>query len=34
MDAKKCVGCHLCVTVCPAGAIAPGARISKDGIKR
>jgi dihydropyrimidine dehydrogenase (NAD+) subunit PreA len=27
--AEKCVGCHLCVTVCPAKAISQGARISK-----
>ncbi|MEQ8197910.1 MAG: 4Fe-4S dicluster-binding protein, partial [Clostridiaceae bacterium] len=25
----KCVGCQLCVTVCPAGAVAPGKRVSK-----
>ncbi|MFV0464478.1 MAG: NAD-dependent dihydropyrimidine dehydrogenase subunit PreA [Lachnospiraceae bacterium] len=29
MDAKKCVGCHLCVTVCPAGAITAGTRVAK-----
>lgn len=23
LDAKKCVGCHLCVLVCPSQAIAP-----------
>ncbi len=31
MDAKKCVGCHLCLTVCPAGAIIPGKRVAKIG---
>lgn len=29
MAAKKCVGCHLCVTVCPVNAISQGARVSK-----
>jgi len=24
---KKCVGCHLCIMVCPVGAISPGKRI-------
>ncbi len=24
MDAKKCVGCHLCLQVCPQRAITPG----------
>ena len=24
--AKRCTGCHLCIQVCPAGAIAPGKR--------
>ena len=27
MDAKKCVGCHLCLKVCPVGAIIPGTRV-------
>jgi dihydropyrimidine dehydrogenase (NAD+) subunit PreA len=27
--ANKCVGCQLCVTVCPASAVAPGKRINK-----
>lgn len=27
--ADKCVGCHLCVTVCPVKAISHGTRISK-----
>ncbi|MEQ8154117.1 MAG: NAD-dependent dihydropyrimidine dehydrogenase subunit PreA [Clostridiaceae bacterium] len=27
--ADKCVGCQLCVTVCPAEAISPGKRVSK-----
>jgi len=26
---EKCVGCHLCVTVCPVKAISQGVRISK-----
>lgn len=29
MIADKCVGCHLCVTVCPVKAISKGTRISK-----
>lgn len=29
MDGKKCVGCHLCVTVCPAEAITQGTRVPK-----
>lgn len=29
LDARKCAGCHLCVTVCPAEAIAQGARLKK-----
>lgn len=29
MDAKKCVGCHLCLTVCPTGAISAGTRVDK-----
>lgn len=27
MDAKKCVGCHLCLTVCPVEAIGVGPRV-------
>lgn len=27
MNPQKCVGCHLCVTVCPAQAIMPGKRV-------
>ncbi len=30
MDAKKCVGCHLCVMVCPVQAISQGARVPKN----
>lgn len=26
---KKCVGCHLCIHVCPNSAIAPGKRVKK-----
>jgi dihydropyrimidine dehydrogenase (NAD+) subunit PreA len=26
-DPKKCVGCHLCIAVCPVGAISPGIRM-------
>ena len=26
MDAHKCVGCHLCVLVCPEGAIHTGGK--------
>jgi len=29
MDAKQCVGCHLCVTVCPVQAISQGIRMQK-----
>lgn len=35
MDAKECVGCHLCVTVCPVQAISQGTRVTKfSGIKQ
>ncbi len=29
LDADKCVGCHLCVAVCPAGAVSQGIRMPK-----
>lgn len=29
MDARKCAGCHLCVAVCPTGAISAGTRVEK-----
>jgi dihydropyrimidine dehydrogenase (NAD+) subunit PreA len=29
MDPEKCVGCHLCVTVCPVQAISQGPRVLK-----
>lgn len=29
MEPAKCVGCHLCLAVCPVEAIAPGARVPK-----
>lgn len=29
LEPKSCVGCHLCLTVCPAAAISAGARIIK-----
>lgn len=29
LTADKCVGCHLCVTVCPVKAVSQGTRISK-----
>lgn len=29
MNAKKCVGCHLCTTVCPVDAISYGTRVKK-----
>ncbi len=33
MDAPQCVGCHLCVTVCPVQAISPGTRVRKASLK-
>lgn len=32
LKAKKCVGCHLCITVCPAGAISAGNRVPKAAV--
>lgn len=29
MDPVKCVGCHLCIKVCPCGAIEKGVRVDK-----
>ena len=29
LDGKACVGCHLCVTVCPAEAISAGTCVPK-----
>ena len=29
LDGFRCVGCHLCVTVCPTEAISQGARVPK-----
>lgn len=29
MNPKKCVGCQLCMLVCPTGSITPGTRVSK-----
>lgn len=29
MDVKKCVGCHLCRLICPAGAVEIGKRMQK-----
>ena len=29
LDGKKCVGCHLCIKVCPTKAIEPGRRVLK-----
>jgi dihydropyrimidine dehydrogenase (NAD+) subunit PreA len=29
LDAKKCKGCHLCLLVCPMGAIHQGKRVAK-----
>ncbi|SMC64280.1 NAD-dependent dihydropyrimidine dehydrogenase subunit PreA [Papillibacter cinnamivorans] len=30
LNPRRCVGCHLCLTVCPAGAITPGTRVPKN----
>ncbi|MBR1495410.1 MAG: NAD-dependent dihydropyrimidine dehydrogenase subunit PreA [Acidaminococcaceae bacterium] len=29
LDVRKCVGCHLCLIVCPVQAIEPGKRVKK-----
>lgn len=29
LSGKECVGCHLCLHVCPAGAISPSKRVKK-----
>jgi dihydropyrimidine dehydrogenase (NAD+) subunit PreA len=29
IDAGKCVGCHLCLYVCPSGALTAGVRTRK-----
>lgn len=35
LQARHCVGCHLCVAVCPAGAIGGhGRRLDEDTVKR
>ena len=31
LDVNKCVGCHLCLLVCPAQAIEEGKRVKKNG---
>ena len=33
MNARKCVGCQLCMLVCPAGAVAAGTRIEKKPVQ-
>lgn len=34
LDARKCAGCHLCVTVCPVEAISQGARVKKEQLRK
>ena len=29
LDPHKCVGCHLCIAVCPTGAMSSGTRVRK-----
>ena len=33
LDVHKCVGCHLCLLVCPVQAIEPGKRVMKTKLK-
>lgn len=33
MNPKKCVGCQLCMLVCPANSISPGKRVDKASLK-
>ena len=32
LDINKCVGCHLCILVCPVQAIEPGKRIQRSAL--